>query len=123
MHLPRTLDGAELTTVYDKFIKMGGRRVTKGVEEASYRRAIGHKTVKNLTAGSRVGCRVALSQVRGDSPAHHLHARAPAPCRRMPSPACALPAGERPEEGDRPAPRGLQAKHENRSLIYRFTTN
>lgn len=29
MHLPRTLDGAELTTVYDKFIKMGGRWVTK----------------------------------------------------------------------------------------------
>ena len=87
------LDGAELTTVYDKFIKMGGRRVTKGAMlEESYRRAIGHKTVKNLTAGSRVGCRVALSQVRGDSPAHHLHARAPAPCRRMPSPACPLPA-------------------------------
>jgi hypothetical protein len=83
------LDGAELTTVYDKFIKMGGRRVTKGVEEASYRRAIGHKTVKNLTAGSAA---VALSQVRGDSPAHHSHARAPAPCRRMPSPACPLPA-------------------------------
>jgi len=54
------LDGAELTTVYDKFIKMGGRRVTKGVEEASYRRAIGQKTVKNLTAGSAA---VALSQV------------------------------------------------------------
>lgn len=54
------LDGAELTTVYDKFIKMGGRRVTKGVEEASYRRAIGHKTVKNLMAGSAA---VALSQV------------------------------------------------------------
>ena len=78
------LDGAELTTVYEKFIKMGGRRVTKGAMlEESYRRAIGHKTVKNLTAGTAA---VALSQVRGDSPAHHSHARAPAPCRRMPSP-------------------------------------
>ena len=47
------LDGAELTTVYEKFIKMGGRRVTKGAMlEESYRRAIGHKTVKNLTAGT-----------------------------------------------------------------------
>ena len=78
------LDGAELTTVYEKFIKMGGRRVTKGAMlEESYRRAIGQKTVKNLTAGTAA---VALSQVRGDSPAHHSHARAPAPCRRMPSP-------------------------------------
>ena len=78
------LDGAELTTVYEKFIKLGGRRVTKGAMlEESYRRAIGHKTVKNLTAGTAA---VALSQVRGDSPAHHSHARAPAPCCRMPSP-------------------------------------
>ena len=57
------LDGAELTTVYEKFIKMGGRRVTKGAMlEESYRRAIGQKTVKNLTAGTAA---VALSLSAG----------------------------------------------------------
>ena len=126
MHLPRTLDGAELTTVYDKFIKMGGRRVTKGVEEASYRRAIGHKTVKNLTAGMGPGSaaesrfrRSVWRLARTPFAREGTSTMPPHALSRMRSPA----AGERPEEGDRPAPRGLQAKHENRSLIYRFTTN
>ena len=57
------LDGAELATIYEKFIKMGGRRVTKGADEASYRRIVGQKTVRNMMAGSDVS----LSQVRGAS--------------------------------------------------------
>ena len=53
------LDGAELATIYEKFIKMGGRRVPKGADEASYRRIVGQKTVRNMMAGSDVS----LSQV------------------------------------------------------------
>jgi hypothetical protein len=48
------LDGAELATIYEKFIQMGGRRVTKGADEASYRRIVGQKTVRNMKAASDV---------------------------------------------------------------------
>ena len=63
------LDGAELATIYEKFIKMGGRRVPKGADEASYRRIVGQKTVRNMMAGSDVS----LSQVRGASPSPLSH--------------------------------------------------
>jgi len=43
------LDGAELATIYEKFIKMGGRRVPKGADEASYRWVVGQNTVRNMT--------------------------------------------------------------------------
>lgn len=48
------MDGAELATIYEKFIQMGGRRVTKGADEASYRRIVGQKTVRNMKAASDV---------------------------------------------------------------------
>ena len=57
------LDGAELATIYEKFIEMGGRRVPKGADEASYRRVVGQKTVRNMTVTQTAD----PSQVRGDS--------------------------------------------------------
>ena len=57
------LDGAELANIYEKFISMGGRRVTKGAEEARFRHPVGQKTVRNMQAGADV----ALTQVPSDS--------------------------------------------------------
>ena len=57
------LDGAELATIYEKFIEMGGRRVPKGADEASYRRVVGQKTVRNMTVTQTAD----PSQVHGDS--------------------------------------------------------
>eukprot|EP00320_Phaeocystis_rex_P003276 CAMPEP_0119062500 /NCGR_PEP_ID=MMETSP1178-20130426/6072_1 /TAXON_ID=33656 /ORGANISM="unid sp, Strain CCMP2000" /LENGTH=274 /DNA_ID=CAMNT_0007043787 /DNA_START=70 /DNA_END=894 /DNA_ORIENTATION=- len=48
------LDGAELANIYGKFISMGGRRVTKGMEEERFRHIVGQKTVRNMQAGADV---------------------------------------------------------------------
>ena len=48
------LDGAELTTVYDKFIKMGGRWVTKASRRGELQK--GHRAQDCEEPDGRVGC-------------------------------------------------------------------
>ena len=49
------LDGAELCSIHDKFIIMGGKRASKGAEEEKFHKRIGHKTAKNLHAPTNRG--------------------------------------------------------------------